>query len=294
MYGIIILTKYRKGVFFMYLNFVEILSIVLLALGIILLIIGKLKKIKCIWITGIVFFTIIFIIWSTIFIEGFSEKAPEFNEESNYTFQEDVSKDDTNKQPQDATQDILNGEFYFTGSIYNIDENYIYFSRDNEKKYYIDKNAFSYLNGRTTKDMNIVDVKVGDYLLHNEGKIIIYRNIVGEELNQELLYNFTLTPDERIMFANSIEIEDIKIVNGNIALVKIKYGDLIGNDLTNETFEALIEFNSNTKFYSKGGNINSINDLETAKYNINSIVLDRNTINKKNPAIVTIFDSSDT
>ena len=278
----------------MYLNFIEILSILLLVLGSILLIIGKFKKIKCISIIGIIFFVMIFIIWSMIFIEGFSEKAPDFNEESNYTFQEDVSKDDINKQPQDATQDLLNGEFYFTGPIYNIDENYIYFSHDNTEQYYIVKNAFSYLNGRTTKDMNVVDVKVGDYLLHHEEKIVIYRNISGEELNQELLYNFTLTEDKRIMFANSIEIKDINIVNGDTALVKIKYGDLIGNDLTSETFETLIEFNSNTKFYSKGGNINSINDLETAKYNINSIVLDRNTINKKNPAIVTIFDSSDT
>ena len=278
----------------MYLNFIEILSILLLVLGSILLIIGKFKKIKCISIIGIIFFVMIFIIWSMIFIEGFSEKALDFNEESNYTFQEDVSKDDINKQPQDATQDLLNGEFYFTGPIYNIDENYIYFSHDNTEQYYIVKNAFSYLNGRTTKDMNVVDLKVGDYLLHNEGKIIIYRNISGEELNQELLYNFTLTEDKRIMFANSIEIKDINIVNGDTALVKIKYGDLIGNDLTSETFETLIEFNSNTKFYSKGGNINSINDLETTKYNINSIVLDRNTINKKNPAIVTIFDSSDT
>lgn len=278
----------------MYLNFVEILSIVLLVLGCLLLIIGKFKKIKCISITGIVFLVMIFIIWSMIFIEGFSEKAPDFNEEIKDNLQEDIAKDDTDKQPQDVTQNILNGEFYFTGPIYNIDENYIYFSHDNAKQYYIAKNAFSYLNGRTTKDMNIVDVKVGDYLLHHEEKIVIYRNISGEELNQELLYNFTLTSDERIMFANSIEIKDINIVNGNTALVKVKYGDLIGNDLTNETFETLIEFNSNTKFYSKGGNINSIHDLETAKYNINSIVLDRNTINKKNPAIVTIFDSSDT
>ena len=278
----------------MYLNFVEILSIVLLVLGCLLLIIGKFKKIKCISITGIVFLVMIFIIWSMIFIEGFSEKAPDFNEEIKDNLQEDIAKDDTDKQPQDVTQNILNGEFYFTGPIYNIDENYIYFSHDNAKQYYIAKNAFSYLNGRTTKDMNIVDVKVGDYLLHHEEKIVIYRNMSGEELNQELLYNFTLTSDERIMFANSIEIKDINIVNGNTALVKVKYGDLIGNDLTNETFETLIEFNSNTKFYSKGGNINSIHDLETAKYNINSIVLDRNTINKKNPAIVTIFDSSDT
>lgn len=89
MYGIIILTKYRKGGFFMYLNFVEILSIVLLVLGSILLIIGKFKKIKCISITGIIFFAIIFIIWSIIFIEGCSEKAPDFNKESKYTFKND-------------------------------------------------------------------------------------------------------------------------------------------------------------------------------------------------------------
>lgn len=277
----------------MYLNFIEILSIVLLVLGSILLIIGKFKKIKCISITGIIFFVMIFMIWSMIFIEGCSEKAPDFNEESNYTFQEAVSKDDTNKQPQEVTQNILNGEVFFSGIIYNIDENYIYFSSDNEKKYYIDKNAFLYLNGRTAKDMNITDVNVGDYLDDHKRKIAIFRNITGEELNQELLYNFTLTEKEE-MIGNSIEIQDINIVNGNTAFVTIRYSDLIGDYLTNETFETLVEFNSNTKFYSKGNNVHSVNDLETVKYNINHITLDRNTINKKNPAIVTIFNSSDT
>ncbi len=43
----------------------------------------------------------------------------------------------------------------------------------------------------------------------------------------------------------------------------------------------------------KGNNINSINDLEIAKRNINSILLKENSINKKSPAIVLEFESSD-
>ena len=142
--------------------------------------------------------------------------------------------------------------------------------------------------------MKISDVKIGDYLNNYEKQIIIYRNISGDELNQELIYNLTLTSDERIMMVNSVEIENISITGNNSAIVEIKYGDIIGDELTNETFETIVEFNTNTKFYSKGNNINSVNDLEKAKYNINSIVLDRNSINKKNPVIVITFESSDT
>lgn len=141
--------------------------------------------------------------------------------------------------------------------------------------------------------MNLTDIKVGDYLIPNDKKILIYRNISGNELNQELLFNLTLTKDERIVFVNTIELENINIVDNDNAIVKIKYGDIIGDSLTSETFEALVQFNSNTKFYSKGNNINSIYDLDYAKNNINSIILDKNTINKKNPAIVTIFESTD-
>ena len=141
--------------------------------------------------------------------------------------------------------------------------------------------------------MDSVDIMVGDYLEQIDGKILIYRNISGEELNQELLYNLTLDEDERIMMVNTIEIESINIHDKDTAIVEIKYGDLFGDTLTDETFETIVEFNSNTKFYSKGNNINTVNDLEEAKYNINSIVLDRNTINKKSPAVVKKFESTD-
>ena len=104
----------------------------------------------------------------------------------------------------------------------------------------------------------------------------------------------TLTNEERIVFVNSIEIEEINVTAENTAIVKISYGDIIGNDLTNERFSELVEFNTNTKYYSTGHNINSVNDLDNAKGNINSILLEKDSIKKKNPAIVISFECDDT
>ena len=104
----------------------------------------------------------------------------------------------------------------------------------------------------------------------------------------------TLTSDEQIKYQNTIEIENINIINEDMARVTIKYGDIIGDTLTDETFETSVEFNNNTKFYSKGNDINSIKDLENAKGNINSIRLEKNSINKKNLPIVKTFESTDT
>ena len=282
--------------------FIQIISIVLFILGTIALIVGLINKKKSMTIIGSICLSIIFIIWIIIFGLALAEENPNENinsentntkNENNVTIQENANEDKKDEQPQDATKKILNNEFYSSGKIYNIDENNIYFSNEDSKKYYINKNVFQYFNGRTAKSMDSVDIKVGDYLNQLEGQILIYRNVSGEELNQELLYNLTLDEDERIMMVNTIEIESINIQDKDTAIVKIKYGDLFGNELTDETFETLVEFNSNTKFYSKGNNINTVNDLEEAKYNINSIVLDRNTINKKSPAVVKEFESTD-
>ena len=282
--------------------FIQTISIILFILGTITLIVGLFFKKKSMTIIGSICFSIIFIIWIIIFGLALAEENPNENinsenintkNENNVTIQENVDDNKIDEQLQDATKKILNNEFYSSGKIYNIDENNIYFSNEDSKKYYINKNVFQYFNGRTAKCMDSVDIKVGDYLNQIEGKILIYRNVSGEELNQELLYNLTLDEDERILMVNTIEMESINIQDKDTAIIKIKYGDILGDTLTNETFETIVEFNSNTKFYSKGRNINSINDLEEAKYNINSIVLDRNTINKKSPAVVKKFESTD-
>ena len=282
--------------------FIQTLSIILFILGTITLIVGLFFKKKSMTIIGSICLSIIFIIWIIIFGLAMAEENPNENinsentntkNENNVTIQKNVDDNKIDEQLQDATKKILNNEFYSSGKIYNIDENNIYFSKEDSKKYYINKNVFQYFNGRTSKNMNSVDIKVGDYLNQSDGKILIYRNVSGEELNQELLYNLTLDEDERIMMVNTIEIENINIQDKDTAIVEIKYGDIFGDTLTDETFETIVEFNSNTKFYSKGNNINTVNDLEEAKYNINSIVLDRNTINKKSPAVVKKFESTD-
>lgn len=282
--------------------FIQTISIILFILGTITLIVGLFFKKKSMTIIGSICLSIIFIIWIIIFGLVLAEENPSENinsentntkDKNNVTIQENINENKNEEQPQDVTKKILNNEFYSSGKIYNIDENNIYFSNEDSKKYYINKNVFQYFNGRTAKNMDSVDIKVGDYLNQSDGKILIYRNVSGEELNQELLYNLTLDEDERIMMVNTIEIENINIQDKDTAIVEIKYGDLFGDELTDETFETTVEFNSNTKFYSKGRNINSINDLEEARYNINSIVLDRNTINKKSPAVVKKFESTD-
>ena len=199
-----------------------------------------------------------------------------------------------NNNPQDVTQKIINNNVVRSGIINNIDKKNIYYSDSDSNKLYFEKNAFSCVNGRTCKEMDLEDLKIGDYIYPSHKQIMVFRNLSGEELNQELLYNFTLTDDERIMFVNSIELTNINIMDNNTAIVKITYGDIIGEDLTNERFSTLVQFDSNTKYYSKGNNINGVNDLDNAKGNINSIILKKDTINKKNPATVVSFESDDT
>ena len=190
---------------------------------------------------------------------------------------ENASPNETNVkniEPQDMTQKILDSKVAHSGIISNIDNKYIYYSDSNSKDFYFEKKIFTYKNGRTFQDMNLLDVKVGDYVYPFRKQILIYRNISGEELNQELLYNLTLTNDERICFVNSVYLEEINISDDNTAIVKISYGDIMGTELTDEKF--------------------SVKDLEYwAKGNINSILLKKDSINKKSPAIVLEFESTD-
>lgn len=219
------------------------------------------------------------------------EGVEEYIEKTNYI--EDKEKNSANSS-EDVTQKISEDQVVRSGIINEIDDKYIYYLNSDSKKLSFEKGLFSYINGRTFKEVDLSDVKVGDYIHPFRKQIIIYRNISGEELNQELLYNFTLTDDERLYAVNCVDLEEINIIDTNTAIVKIGYGDIIGDELTNEKFSILVEFNSNTKYFSKGNNIHNVKELENAKGNINSIILEKDSINKKNPAIVVEFECDDT
>ena len=226
-------------------------------------------------------------------VNNYIEKSNKVNNNSDTSVSTNETLN-TDSQAENVTQKIMNDDFFSSGKITKIDDDYIYFLNDNNKLFYIEKSMFNYLNGRTCKNINIDDITIGDYLDPVSKQILIFRNITGDELENELLYNMTLTYDERIKYQNTIEIENINIINEDMARVTIKYGDIIGDTLTDETFETSVEFNNNTKFYSKGNDINSIKNLENAKGNINSICLEKNSINKKNLPIVKTFESTDT
>ncbi len=226
-------------------------------------------------------------------VNNYIEKSNKANNHSDTSLSTNKTLN-TESQAENITQKIMNNNFFDSGKITKIDDNYIYFLNYKNKLFYIEKSMFNYLNGRTCKNINIADINIGDYLDLVSKQILIFRNITGDELENELLYNMTLTSDEQIKYENTIDLENISIINDDIAQVTIKYGDIIGNTLTDETFETNVEFNNNTKFYSRGNNINSIKNLENAKGNINSIHLEKNSINKKNLPIVKIFESTDT
>ena len=162
--------------------FIQTISIILFILGTVTLIVGLFYKKKSMTIIGSICLSIIFIIWIIIFGLVLSEEAPNENinsentntkNENNVTIQENVDNNKNDEQPQDVTKKMLNNEFYSSGKIYNIDENNIYFSNEDSKKYYINKNAFQYFNGRTAKNMDILDIHTGDYLKQSNEKILI-------------------------------------------------------------------------------------------------------------------------
>ena len=78
----------------------------------------------------------------------------------------------------DITQKISEGKVVSSGIINNIDDKYIYYSSNNSKQLYFEKNVFSYINGRTFNNMTISDVKAGDYIYPFRKQILIYRNII--------------------------------------------------------------------------------------------------------------------
>lgn len=223
-----------------------------------------------------------------------------YDENGNILYTEKNESDKVNEQSnntdnksQDMTQKILNSEFYLSGIINDIDENNIYFSNSNLEQYYINKNIFNYINGRTNEKFNINDIKVGYYIdayTYKESKVIsILSNIKGEELRKELMENFAL---ENPLYLTVSPIgTNMEIINKDKAILTITFDDLLPDYNTDGgKFETKIEINSNTVIECKGG-FNKVEELGDVLLNIIKIKLDKNTINNEIP-IATYFMSS--
>lgn len=246
----------------------------------------------------IIIFTLISATWITSLL------LKKLKDNSNYT-QEQVMSEvidsneiaNTTKEEVDVfenvTQKILNGEIVPAGIVDHIDSKYIYYSDNGTYIYYFEQGQIPYTNGRTCNEFHNARIENGDYVHPYDKQILVFKYISGDELKEELLYNFGLSEEERIFYVNSVEIEKVNVVGDNKAIVTIKYGDIIGDKLSNEKFATEVEFNHQTNYYSKGHNIGSVDDLELAKGSINSITLDLNSIHEKYPR-VKLFESDDT
>lgn len=192
---------------------------------------------------------------------------------------------------ENVTQKILNGEIVPAGVVDHIDSKYIYYSDNGTNIYYFEQGQIPYTNGRTCNELHNARIETGDYVNPYDKRILVFKNISGDELKRELIQNFKLDEEERILYVNSVEIEDVNIIGENKAIVTIKYGDIIGDILTDEKFTTEVEFDNRTYYYSKGQNIGNVYDLELAKGSINSIIL--YVFNDEYPRVKK-FESSDT
>lgn len=215
------------------------------------------------------------------------------NKEGNFKIPVDEIED--NVYPKNAieyTKDMLNENEYTCGVIYKIDDSRIYFYEEGlgrGKLYFVIKNKYEFYNGRINEKMNKEDVRIGDYLFAVDGKMCIVRNLIGDYLKNELITNFTI--EKQLLSTNNVEFEEITILGDESAEVKILFGDIIGDTITDEKFTMVIRFDKNTKYTSKGNTVTSVKTLENVKYDINSIVLDKDTINKDSVPIVKHLDS---
>lgn len=202
----------------------------------------------------------------------------------------DIGNNDS-KIFENVTQKVLNSEIVPSGIVDHIDSKFIYYSDNGIDIYYFEDGLIPHINGRTCEELYNTRIEDGDYVNPFDKQILVFKNLSGDKLKRELIQNFKLDEEERILYVNSVEIEDVNIISENDAIVTIKYGDIIGDILTDEKFTTEVEFDNRTYYYSKGQNIGSVYDLELAKGNINSITL--HMFNDEYPRVKK-FESSDT
>lgn len=287
-------------------------TMIFIALCFLFAILGKVfKNTKLFIVSGVILafviiFWLVFVLWALVEDDKeFERKNPE-NSISNVTENEiientEISKnivDSDENSIEDLTISVENETRFRSGNIISIDNDDIYFESNDNQKYKIQiKPNFKLINGRTSEDIDISEVKEGDHIATSfDYEIFIYRNIKDEELRNELLINLSLSYLDNNVHVGpaGIDIKEINKISDKEAIVTMGVYDLESFDddpQPKEAFEAKFKFDSNTVIKSKGNNINSIDTLEEAKYNINDLRLDPTTIQDKIPLVVEFYSS---
>lgn len=142
-----------------------------------------------------------------------NDNLENIQESSNY------KEADLSKSNMYLESEINNDKAIDYGIITNVDENVITIKNEEIDYSYeikIDKDT-KITNYRTTEEMNISDIKVGDY--YSSGKVV--RNISGEEWEKECIKNLAYCYEEGNLICNPQEITDIRNMGDYVIITLI-------------------------------------------------------------------------
>ncbi|MFR8104735.1 MAG: hypothetical protein ACLU8F_06685 [Clostridia bacterium] len=210
-------------------------------------------------------------------------------------------KDEKKIATEDFIKNISNNlgdKYEYEGIITEINsDNIIFENQSNNKKYLIKLNRnFKFINGRTNEEINVSDIKVGNYIdtypYTEESKVIgILSNIKGEELRKELIKNLSLEHPIDSKTQTNVRGKNMNIINNNKAILTLIFKESVeSQNINSEEFEIQVEINSNTTIECKGG-YNKIEQLGDVLIDVINVRLDENTIKNEIP-VATWFMSS--
>ena len=285
------------------------ISIIIFSISLILIALGYIIKNKLLkLISGFLIIAVMFI-WIIIISKNFDEdnkRQQELNNtnttNSTINSTENLTMDNITNlnataEEIDITPKFKYSSFYKSGKIYKTANNKIYFSSEGNKYFVENDEEFNFKDGRTNEDFKFEDIKEGYIIDFSINKnIYIFKNITGNELKKDLLYNLALDDNANLTRAGISDIGEITKLNNTDGLVVFKLYDIANfNDEEiglGESFEVTFKFTKNTKYHSKGNYTYDLDTLENSKDTIMWLRLDPKTINNEYPEVL-IFESSD-
>lgn len=194
----------------------------------------------------------------------------------------------------DITKALLEKDASYCGRIYSVDSDRIYFYSKNNDCYSIENKSDSkikFYNGRTYQPIKLSQIKENDYVrTYPSGEVHIYRNLSESALKSEVLANISLAKDKATPDFMQVDVDAIEKSADKVAVV-----DIIVHDFVNPEFDTAakektvtlkVKFDKKTLYYSDTGTINSVDSLIESVGDINSIILDKGTINSSTPRVV--------
>jgi hypothetical protein len=237
------------------------------------------KKTAIILITGIIIICIGII--TIIFTKSQNENVMNQIEYNNELNQEQQKENDLNNN---------NSKVKDYGIITNIENDIITIQNKDVYQVKIDKNT-RIINYRTAENMNLSDIKIGDYYMSGE----IIRDISGEEWKKECIKNLAYCYKEGNLICNPQEITNIQNMGDYVIITLImedSTAEYFNKKDSKNTFEIKAIAYSGLNIPTSSGGVTVYNLKEEVIGFIFWIGLDKDTINNKYPVIsdIEIYD----